>query len=114
MYDSSDEEADQIDTEDAKKDPEQQLCKSVTPALHYAAFHGLSHISASLHTVESVQGLRMLFQSKLLNWIELMGWYHEVRIVMGLVYDLKTIIEATLSATELLVSINSAMSLGLR
>jgi len=60
--------------EDAQVDPEQQLYKCITP-LHYAAFHGLSHITASLLAVESIQGLHMLFKSKLLNWIELMGWY---------------------------------------
>jgi hypothetical protein len=96
--------------EDAKIDPEQHLRKSVTPALHYAAFHGLRHVTASLHAVESVQGLCKFFESKLLNWIELMGWYREVRIVMGSVYDLKTCIEAIISATGLLVSINSAMN----
>jgi hypothetical protein len=98
------------EVKDAKKDPEQQLYKCISPALHYAAFYGLSHIAASLHAVESVQGLRKFFESKLLNWIELMGWYQEVRIVMSSVQDLKTCIETMLSSTELLVSMNSVMS----
>jgi hypothetical protein len=91
-------------------DPEQQLRKSVTPALRYAAFYGLRHVTASLHAVESVQGVRKFFESKLLNWIELMGWHQEVRTVMGSVHDLKTCVEAMLSSTELLVSMNSTMS----
>ena len=106
------EEADATHTEDAQIDPEQHLRKCATPALHYVAFHGLPHITASLHAIESVQGLRKFFESKLLNWIELMGWYQEVRIVLGSVHDLKTCIEATLNSTELIVSINSAASLG--
>jgi len=101
-----------VDVEDAKIDPEQQLYKCTTPALHYAAFRGLSHITASFHAVESVQGLRNFFESKLLNWIELMGWYQEICIVLGSAHDLKTCIEATLSSTELLVSMNYSMSLG--
>jgi hypothetical protein len=86
----------------------------VTPALRYAAFHGLSHIIASLHAVESVQGLRTLFESMLLNWIEFMGWYQEVRIVMGSVHNLKTSIEATPNSTQLLVSMDSAMGSGVQ
>jgi len=39
-----------------------------------------------------------------------MGWYQEVCIVLVSVHDLKTCIEAMLSSTELLVSINSVMS----
>ena len=91
-------------------DLEQQLRKSATAALHYAAFHGLSHVAASLQAVEVIQDLWLFFESKLLNWIELMGWYQEVRTVMGSVHDLKMRIEETLSSTELLVSINSVMS----
>ena len=109
IYDTDSEDE---DVEDAKIDPEQQLCKSVTPALHYVALHALSHVTASLHAVQSVQGLREFFESKLLNWIELMGWYREVRIVLGSVHDLKTCIEATLRPTKLLVSIDSATSSG--
>ena len=93
-------------------DLEQQLCKSATPALRYAAFHDLSHVAASLQAVEVIQDLREFLESKLLYWIELMGWYQEVRTVMRSVYDLKTCIEATLSSTELLVSTHSVMSSG--
>lgn len=93
-------------------DLEQQLCKSATPALRYAAFHDLSHVAASLQAVEVIQNLRGFFESKLLNWIELMGWYQEVRTVMGSVYDLKTRIEEMLSSTKLLVSMDSVMSSG--
>jgi len=110
--DEPDSEDEDVDVEDAKINPEQQLCRSTTPALHYVAFHGLPHITASLHALESAQGLRKFFESKLLNWIELMGWYQEVRIVLGSVHDLKTCIEATLNSTELVVSINSAVNLG--
>ena len=93
-------------------DLEQQLHKSATPALHYAAFHSLSHVAASLHAVEVIQDLREFLQSKLLNWIEFMGWYQEVRLVLGSVHDLKTRIEATLNSAELLVSVHSATSSG--
>jgi hypothetical protein len=96
--------------EDAEIGSEQHLHKCTTPALHYAAFHGLSHIAASLQAVESVQGLRKFFESKLLNWIELMGWYQEVRVILGLVHDLKMCIETTVNSTELSVSVHSAMS----
>jgi len=117
MDDSWDEETCESDSEDeavehAEKDPEQQLYKCTTPALRYTAFHGLSHVAASLHAVNVIQGLRIFLESKLLNWIELMGWYQEVRVVLGSVHDLKKCIEATLSSIELLVSINSAMSPG--
>jgi hypothetical protein len=39
-------------SEDDKMDLKLQLHKSTTPALHYAPFHGLVHITASLHTLE--------------------------------------------------------------
>ena len=90
-------------------DLEQQLYKSATPALHYAAFHGLSHVAASLQAVEVIQDLREFLESKLLYWIELMGWYQEIHVVLRSVHDLKTCIEATLSSTELPVSINPTM-----
>ena len=41
-----------------------------------------------------------------------MGWYQEVRTVMGSVQDLKTCIEEMLSSTKLLVSMDSVMSSG--
>ena len=93
-------------------DLEQQLSKSATTALRYAAFHGPPHVAASLQAVEVIQDLRQFFESKLLNWIELMGWYQEVHTVMGSVYDLKTCVEAMLSSTKLLVSMDSVMSSG--
>jgi len=93
-------------------DLEQQLHKSATPALHYAAFHGLSHVAASLQVVEVIQDLRGFLQSKLLNWIALMGWYQEVRTVMGSVHDLKMRIEEMLGSTKPLVSMDSVTSSG--
>jgi hypothetical protein len=96
--------------EDAAMGSEQRLHKCTTPALHYAAFHGLSHVAVSLQAVEVIQDLRQFLESKLLNWIELMGWYQEVRVVLGSVHDLKTRIEATLNSTKLLVSMDSVMS----
>jgi hypothetical protein len=101
-------------SEDDEIDIKQELHKCTTPALRYAAFHGLPHVAGSLHSVETVQNLRNFFESKLLNWIELMGWYREVRIVMRSVHDLKACIEATLSSIELLVSMDSAMRSVLR
>ena len=91
-------------------DLEQRLRKSATPALRYAAFHGLSHVAASLQAVEVINDLRQFFESKLLNWIEIMGWYQEIDGVLRSVHDLKTCIEATFSSTELPVSVNSTMS----
>ena len=91
---------------------QQQLRECTTPTVHYAAFHGVKHITSSLHAVEVIQDLRKFFESKLLNWIELIGWYQKVSIFMRLIHDLKTCIEATLSSTELLVSMNSSMRSG--
>jgi hypothetical protein len=99
-------------SQDVEIDPKQQLYKCITSALHYAAFHGLSHVAASLQAVEVIQDLRQFLESKLLNWIELMGWYQEVHVVLGSVHDLKTCIEAMLNSTELLVSMDSVMSSG--
>jgi len=97
-------------SKDKEIDLKRQFRKSITPALRYAAFHGLPHVAASLHTVESVQGVCKFFESRLLNWVELMGWYQQIHVVLRSVHDLKTCIEATLSSTELSVSINSTMS----
>jgi hypothetical protein len=93
-------------------DLEERLRKSTTPPFHYAAFHGLSHVAASIQAVEVIQDLREFLQSKLLNWIELMGWYQDVRFVLDSVHDLKTCIESRLNSIELLVSMVSVMRSG--
>jgi hypothetical protein len=96
-------------------DLEQQLRQSTAPpTLRYAAIHGLSHVASSITSKFVIPALRSFFESNLLNWIELMGFYCEIRSVMGLIHNLKKRIEAEMSSTELLVSISPMMSQVLR
>ena len=95
---------------ETEADVERQLRESTTPALRYAAIHGLSHFASSIRSDSIISALRAFFESNLLNWIELMGFYCEIRSVMNLVHNLKTHIEAELSSTELLVSMSPMTS----
>jgi hypothetical protein len=90
-------------------DLERQLREGTTPALRYAAIHGLSHVASSIGGESVISSLRAFFESNLLNWIELMGFYCEIRSVMSLVHSLKTQIEAKMLCTELLVSMSPMM-----
>jgi hypothetical protein len=86
-------------------DLEQQLHQSTTPALGYAAIHGLSHVASSITSEIVILALRAFFESNLLNWIELMGFYYEIRSVMSSVHNIKTRVEAEMSSNQLLVSV---------
>ena len=90
--------------QESEADLKRQLRESTTPALRYAAIHRLSHVASSIRGEFVISALHAFLESNLLNWIELMGFYCEIRSVMSLVHNLKTRIEAEMSSTELLVS----------
>jgi hypothetical protein len=96
--------------QETEADLERQLRESTTPGLRYAAIHGLSHVAFSLRGELVISALRAFFESNLLNWIELMGFYCEIRSVMYLVHSLKTRIEVEMSSTQLLVSMSPMMN----
>ena len=98
--------------QETEADLERQLRENTTPALRYAAIRGLSHVASSIRGESIISALRAFFESNLLNWIELMGFYCEIRSIMSLVHNIKRRIEAEMSSTELLVRFSPMMSPG--
>jgi hypothetical protein len=54
--------------QESEADFERQLRESTTPALRYAAIHGLSHVASSIRVEFVISALRAFCKSNLLNW----------------------------------------------
>jgi hypothetical protein len=82
------------------EDLEQRLEERTTPALRYAATHALSHVRPCLGDEGIVAKLHTFFESKLLDWIELISFLGKVYSAIQELYDLKCGIEEVLKSSS--------------
>jgi hypothetical protein len=72
----------------------QQLIQTRTsPALRYAAVHGLSHASESLQDADTMERLQQFYETKLPYWIELMSFLGKIYPLIVSVHNLKGHVE---------------------
>jgi hypothetical protein len=85
------------------KDLQQLVQTKTSPALRYAAVHGLSHVSESLHDADIVERLQQFYKTKLPYWIELMSFLGKIYALITSVHNLKGSIEESMKDTDALL-----------